>query len=112
MKKILIVILTLCFTYSNSFAGLLDIGFSDKLKKISPGENVSIVEKKLGKPDGFKVRGEFTVYHYNHKLISKWAWDRADFHVIFKNNRVTEYGMGEVREKDVGGVQTLFIYAY
>ena len=70
------------------------------------------VEKKLGKSDGFKVRGEFTIYNYNHKLISEWAWDRADYHIIFKDNKVTEYGMGEVRQKDIGGVQTFFIYAY
>ena len=82
------------------------------MQQLSPGDSPSIVEKKLGKADGFKVRGKFTVYTYNHKLITGYAWDRADFHVIFEDNKVVEYGMGEVREKDVGGVQTFFIYSY
>jgi hypothetical protein len=112
MKKLLSIMVLGLILSSNAYAGLLNFGFSDKLKKISPGDNPSKVEKKLGKPDGFKVRGEFTIYHYNHKLISEWAWDRADYHIIFKDNKVTEYGMGEVRQKDIGGVQTFFIYAY
>ena len=28
-----------------------------------------------------------------------------------EDDKVVEYGMGEVREKDVGGVQTFFIYS-
>ena len=81
MKKLFSTILVLGLLLSeNAYAGLLNFGFSDKLKKISPGDNPSKVEKKLGKPDGFKVRGEFTIYNYNHKLISEWAWDRDDYH--------------------------------
>ena len=110
MKKILGIIVLSLLLSGNAYAELF--GFSKKMQKLSPGDSISVVEKKLGKADGFKVRDEFTAYHYNHKLISGWAWDRADFHVIFKNNKVVEYGMGEVREKDVGGVQTFFIYTY
>ena len=110
MKKIVLGLVLALLLSGNANAELFS--FSKKMQKLSPGDSPSIVEKKLGKADGFKVRGKSTVYHYNHKLISGWAWDRADFHVIFEDNKVIEYGMGEVRLKDVGGVQTFFIYSY
>jgi hypothetical protein len=111
MKKLL-GILVLGLLLSSNANAVDFFGFTKKLQKISPGDSPSFVEKKLGRADGFKISGKFKVYHYNHKLISGWAYDRADFHVIFKDDKVVEYGMGEVREKDVGGVQTLFIYSY
>ena len=111
MKKFLGVIFVILFFSSNTYGADL-FGFTKKLKKLSPGDSTSIVEKKLGKADGFKTRGDFTVLNYNHRLISGWAWDRADFHVILKNNQVVEYGMGEVREKEVNGVQTFFLFTY
>lgn len=64
----------------------------------------------LGKPDGFKVVDEHVVYTYTNKLISGWAWDRTDYHVIFKDEMLIEYGNGEVRQKDVGGVNHIFIW--
>jgi Resolvase, N terminal domain len=30
---------------------------------------------------------------------SGWAWDRADYNVVFKSGKVVEYGTGEVRVK-------------
>ena len=111
MQKVIVTLFVMLFISSNTYGADL-FGFTKKLKKISPGDSTSIVEKKLGKADGFKTRGDFTVLNYNHKLITGWAWDRADFHVIFKNNQVVEYGMGEVREKEVNGVQTFFLFTY
>jgi len=110
MKKIFGLALIGFLIFSTANADIF--GFSKKMQKLSPGDSPSSVEKKLGKADGFKVNDEYMVYHYNHKLISGWAWDRADFHVIFKNNRVVEYGMGEVRQKDINGVQSFFIFSY
>ena len=81
MKKIWGILIVGLLLTTSANAELFS--FSKKMQKLSPGDSPSIVEKKLGKADGFKVRGKFTVYHYNHKLISGWAWDRADFHVIF-----------------------------
>jgi hypothetical protein len=31
-------------------------------------------------------------------------WDRADYNVVFKNDRVVQYGAGEVRPKNNGVV--------
>jgi hypothetical protein len=110
MKKLFSFIVIVFLLVSNANADIF--GFSKKMQKLSPGDSPSSVEKKLGKADGFKVNNEYMVYHYNHKIISGWAWDRADFHVIFKNNSVVEYGMGEVRQKDINGVQSFFIFSY
>jgi len=45
-------------------------------------------------------------------LISGWSWDRADYFAILKGDKVTEYGSGEVREKNVGGIRTIFIHQF
>jgi hypothetical protein len=50
-----------------------------------------------GFTEGFKVSGDFTVLTYKNRLISGWSYDRADFHVILKNDSVVETGSGEVR---------------
>ncbi len=68
------------------------------------------VESILGKPDGFQQRGEYTVYKYANRLISGWSWDKADYSFVFKDDKLIEYGPGEVRERDVGGVHSVFIY--
>lgn len=52
----------------------------------------------LGKPDGFKRAGEFEALQYTNRLISGWSWDRTDYTVILRNDRVVEYGPGEVRQ--------------
>lgn len=72
-------------------------------------ENMSETEviHRLGKPDGFKRNGEFKSLEYGHRMISNWSADRADFHVIFKDDKVVEYGMGTVRVKDTGGLMIM-----
>ncbi len=47
MKKLLGIIVLGLLLSGNAYAGLLNFGFSDKLKKISPGDNPSKVEKNL-----------------------------------------------------------------
>jgi hypothetical protein len=66
----------------------------------------------LGRPDGFRTQGEYTVLKYTNRLISGWSWDRADYFVILKDDKGTEYGSGEVREKNVGGIHSIFIHQY
>ena len=82
-----------------------------KIKKIDPGMSQSSVKNIMGQPDGFKKIGEFTVYTYTNRLISNWSWDRTDYSFIFdKDDELIEYGAGEIRERDVGGLHTVFIY--
>ena len=55
----------------------------------------------LGDPDGYQARGEYETLKYSHRLVTGWAWDRADYNVILKDSKVVEYGTGEVRVKNV-----------
>jgi len=84
----------------------------EKTHAIEPGMSQEQVVSVMGKPDGFRQSDEYTIYQYTNRLISGWSWDRADYSFIFKNNLLVEYGPGEVREKNVGGVHTIFLYQH
>ena len=69
-----------------------------KMQQLRPNMTQEQVEDRLGNPDGVRQYGDFTVYTYANRLMSGWAWDRADYHVVFDaNGRVTEYGPGQIR---------------
>ena len=82
----------------------------ERIHSLNPGMSQDQVMSTLGRPDGFKVQGDYTSLDYINRLISGWSWDRTDYHVILKNDKLVEYGAGEIRMRDVGGFQTLFIY--
>ncbi|MEW6614790.1 MAG: hypothetical protein AB1401_04930 [Thermodesulfobacteriota bacterium] len=71
---------------------------------MSPGMAKAEVINTLGNPDGFKKVGDYEVFTYTHRLVTGWAWDRADYHIILKDGKVTEYGAGEVRVKDMNTI--------
>ncbi|MCW9023557.1 MAG: hypothetical protein OQK73_02635 [Gammaproteobacteria bacterium] len=79
-------------------------------QSVNPGMSPEEVTQIIGKPDGFKQNGKFTIYKYTNRLISGWSWDRADYSFIFKDNKLVEYGAGEVRERNVGEVHSVFLY--
>jgi hypothetical protein len=66
----------------------------------------------MGKPDGFQQQGEYTVYKYTNRLLSGWSWDRTDYSLVFKDDKLVEYGTGEVRERKVGGIRIIFIHQF
>lgn len=82
----------------------------EKVTRLDPGMSQEQVTKIMGKPDGFQQRGGYTIYKYTNRLISGWSWDRADYSFIFKDGKLIEYGAGEVRERNVGGIHSVFIY--
>ena len=84
----------------------------EKVTLLSPGQTQADVIGTLGRPDGFRTEGDYTIMKYTNRLISGWSWDRADYFVILKDNKVTEYGSGQVREKNVGGIHTIFIHQF
>ncbi len=52
-------------------------------------------------------------FQYSHRRVTGWAWDRADYNVVFKNrSRVVEYGTGEVRVKQnaIGPMNGSFLF--
>src|SRR5687768_4583697 len=81
----------------------------EKMKRLSEGMSKDEVTQLMGRPDGFRREGEFEAMKYTHRLVTGWAWDRADYNVILKNGRVVEYGAGEVRVKAVSASPILFL---
>ena len=71
-----------------------------KMQKLRPNMTKQEVIKILGQPDGFKITGDYESLKYANKLMSGWAYDRADYFAILKNGRLVEYGVGEVRVKE------------
>jgi hypothetical protein len=72
----------------------------EKIVNIREGLSKAEVIETLGSPDGFQRSGEYEALRYSNRLISGWSWDRADYSVILKNDRVVEYGPGPVRQRD------------
>lgn len=65
---------------------------------IHEGMTKDEVISTLGNPDGFKKAGKQEALLYTNRLISGWSWDRTDYTVILQDNRVVEYGSGQVRQ--------------
>lgn len=93
MKKIFVVLVVLFL--------LVGCATGQQMSKLRPGMSKTEVTDILGNPDGYQARGEYEALKYSHRLVTGWAWDRADYYVIFKDQKVVEYGTGEVRVKDV-----------
>ena len=80
------------------FSGCATTG--ERMSHLREGMARPAVVNLLGQPDGFKRNGDYEWLQYSHRLVTGWAWDRADYNVILKDNKVVEYGTGEVRVKD------------
>lgn len=72
----------------------------ERMRDISESMNKEEVVSQLGEPDGYRRSGDYEVLQYTNRLINGWSWDKTDYTIILKNNRVVEYGPGEVRERD------------
>lgn len=80
--------------------------FSD----LSEGMTKEQVIAKVGRPDGFQRSGTYEALKYTNLFVSGWKWDRADYYVILKDDRVMAYGPGSVRQSDgPGGIVTLVL---
>lgn len=84
----------------------------ERVRDVEPGMPVSEVLSIMGNPDGFREKDGYTIYTYSNRLISGWSNDRTDYTFIFRGGRLQEYGPGEVREKVVNGVSTIFIHQF
>ena len=65
---------------------------------IQEGMSKSEVISSLGNPDGFQKNGDSEALTYTNRLISGWSWDRTDYTIILQNDRVVQYGTGQVRQ--------------
>lgn len=94
--KIVFLMLILLATYG-CFHG-------EKITRIQPNMTVEQVKSIMGSQEGYKRIGEYEVYSYYNKLISGWAWDRADYHYVYKDGVLVAYGAGEIRQNQNTGV--------
>ena len=74
-----------------------------KLRKINPGMSAPQVDMIMGQRDGFKTSEKdgdsYLMYSYINHLCNGHVsiYEKCDFFVIFKNNKVIETGTKDVR---------------
>jgi hypothetical protein len=75
--------------------------------QLREGMTRSQVEDVLGRPDGYRREGSVEALTYSNRFMSGWDWDKADYHILLTNDRVTAYGAGQIRQAP--GVSTLLL---
>lgn len=86
--------------------------FGQKITRLQEGMTKAEVIDIIGQPDGFQRKGDYSVLKYTHRFIDNDPYnrDRADYAVILKNDKVVEWGAGEVRVKEeVNNTEVLFL---
>ncbi len=97
MKLIILALLTSLLLISCATVG--------KMNKLREGMTKSEVVSTVGSPNGFHRNGEYEALLYTDLLISGWSvfsglsWNRTDYSVILKNDRVVEYGPGKILQR-------------
>ena len=81
----------------------------EQISDLQEGMSRQQVEGKLGKPDGFQRDGQLVRYQYTDRMISGWGWDRADYYAVFNDDRLVQWGTGDVREKAGPAVGAVFV---
>lgn len=76
-----------------------------KMRDLEPGMTPSDVEKIMGKRDSFKSvehqGSTYTLYQYTNQYcnFNQSMWDKCDFFIIFKDQKVVETGVRNVRSQ-------------
>jgi len=78
--------------------GLAACATGEKMRRLDVGMDRAMVERQLGRPDGFSEQDGYQVLTYKNRLMSGWSWDRADYQVLLEDGRVVSYGPGIVRQ--------------
>lgn len=92
-KKIVIAVVS-----ALSIFVLVSCFFGERRHNIAPMMKKAELEKMLGRPDGYKKDKNKEIYSYYNKMISGWSYDKADYHFIFENGYLLQYGAGEIRQ--------------
>ena len=86
-----IVVVMAAFLLAGCFTGEL-------ISQVDVGMSREQVIGILGRTDGDRSAGDSEALTYSNRLMSGWSWDRADYHVVLTNGRVSAYGAGVVRQ--------------
>jgi hypothetical protein len=81
----------------------------EKVTSLREGMTPDEVIAVLGRPTGFQRAGDATAFQYTNRLISGWGWDRSDYYALFKNDRLSQWGSGEVRVETSHNSNTLTV---
>ena len=73
----------------------------EKISQLRPGMTTGQVTAILGHPDGFRQVGDVSYYDYSNRLTSGWGWDKGDYEVAFRNEKVIAYGPTQIRPNPV-----------
>lgn len=103
-KRIGIPRMRMILVFMFSMSLLTSCFHGEQIRRVQPGMSIDEVKSIMGPQEGYKKIGEYEIYSYYNKLISGWAWDRADYHYIVKDGKVVEYGAGEIRQNQNTGV--------
>jgi hypothetical protein len=79
---------------------LVSCATGERITNLREGLTKAEVIDMLGRPDGFQRSGDYEQLRYTNRIISGWSWDRADYSIILKDDRVVEYGPGPARSRD------------
>lgn len=109
MKKLIIFLCLLTLTACASGV--------QKMRKIDPGMTTYQVEEIMGERDGFstveKDGSSFTLYKYTNQFCNAHVSlkEKCDFYIIFKDNKVIETGVNDVRQIP-SNMQFIHIFKY
>ena len=93
MKSVVLTLLTIL--------ALASCASVENMRNLREGLTKEEVITAVGSPDGFHRSGEYEALQYTDLLINRWSvfsglsWNRTDYSVILKNDRVIEYGPGK-----------------
>lgn len=65
--------------------------------KLDEGMEREKVIKILGEPDGIRRKGEYEVLKYSNVRMFEMRKDKADYFVILKDDKVVQYGTGQIK---------------
>lgn len=57
------------------------------------------VIKTLGQPDGQKAEAGARLFTYSDRWMDKQYTSKADYYVLFKDEKVISYGTGDIRAR-------------
>jgi len=83
-----------------ALAGMVVIGCTtgDRITGLREGMTPTQVTEVMGAPTGQQRSGNLLRYDYTNALISGWSWDRADYYAVFEDDKLVQWGTGEVRQ--------------
>jgi hypothetical protein len=101
--RIVLVALIACLALAACATG-------ERAAQLREGMSQAQVTDILGQPDRFERRGGRVAVAYVNRLISGWGHDRADYVMLFEDDRLASWGPLNVRHvapPDMSGLMAL-----